>query len=820
MPPARKKVRGDVDQVQKERINVAKLWYLVQNNYVPAGEASEYETILEKCNTNENLWPYGSYEVSYESHSLGFGRLIPHGMCFIRMKRSIRQTIADNMYEDIDLVNCHPSLLENLCSMFEIPIVYLKEYNQNRNSILAGNKDLKQWYIKVLNGGFVDDEIVSEFQSNFGIEVNKIHSKLIELWTPSEQFNVEIEDIRKFIVEKEAAANNLNAKIVSFLLFGIENEIRKLMQDYCLEEKLDWSVNCYDGGMSYKIANSRPFKEEDLRKMENLIEEELEIPVSLKFKSMQEEAIFIDPSLLAGHSFARFQEYKRQKFDSESYDVIKRKFESFNFFCSSEVTYYTESEDAVVPYSRTDFLNKFENMWYMGTNKKGLPEKKHFISEWVKDPLKRAYEYVGLYPPGSDLPTKIDNPNYCYSKWRGFAIEKVNTENSYAAEVNTIREHTLYLCSYNDEYRSFLEKCIVHILKYPGRKLDMVIAFKAIQGGEGKNTFWELHKTLFGEQLCYSTQNHERDWFGDFNELIGNKIWLHMEEMSKSVLIKHQKSFLAYVTSKIDTLNFKGGKKKTIPSFCNYFITFNAQGMENFPGLKRRLWIHEMDSKASIKDSVYYNRLYGYMRQLPIMRAYYDWLLANVNIENFVPSEHRPTTPYMIKLFGNSLRSPFDSFMIDVLSVWFFDAMIAPVHRFNFAEFFKMFQEKCKTDGVWCTTPQKLASSLEEYFNTFVTRKLIRGKLFFELDIDKCIDVMEEKQFMSWTDLGNSETYEDCTYVVTRPCAKSCKFKNVRSHLSYILSDEVRAVRHFRQHNETQQHLCNCRGSFLIQKNE
>jgi hypothetical protein len=805
-----------------EHFNAAKLWYLVEEKR-NGDDAVKYINNLLECKTSEKQWPYATLKVSYDYPSLGFGRLSPKGNCFTLMDRKTRYTIADNMYIDLDIVNCHPILLKHILQeedqLEHFP--FFKQYVDNREQVLEevqncfdSRSDAKQWFIKVLFGGvgIHENQAFNAFMRQYVDEM-----KTLDEFIRSKEtlWEYDVIRIRNYIISN-GESENLERKVLSHVLSSMECSIFFEAQKFFTDSKCDLSVYTYDGGMSYKPKNLTPIDESFLEKLNQYIFLALNLKITFIVKPI-DEAIFIGPPQLISYSYAKFKSWcveQRGDYASE-----KAKFERENFFGVRDVMYYTEEPMYVRAHAVNEFKQKYEHLVFRGEDKKGNPCLKQFLCEWVKDPEKRRYDLVGLFPPGFEL--EETDVTY-FSKWKGFPVERVISDgNEYLDAIERFRNHTLYLCSNNQEYRTFLEKCIVKLLKFPGRKLDMVLAFKAIKGGEGKNTWWEIHKELFGANYCYSTQNHDRDWFGDFNELLHEKVWLHMEEMSKHTLLKNQKSFLAYVTSKYDTLNFKGGSKRCVASFCNYFITFNTGGLDMFPGLRRRIWVHEMDKNAEIKNSEYFQLLYKDMKNPQIMRAYYDWLLKNVNVDTFNPAEDRPITPYMERLFAKEhlAKNATDDFIHEMLTQWFFNSMIPNVYKIRFSDLQKMYTQKCKEDQVSVITPQKLASAITDMFPDSVERKKVRGNLYMEFKIDECIDSLVENKMFKWEDLGDSNVYEDCTVNIIIPCRKSCTFRTCRAHLSYHFEEEGRTVRYFRSLTTKQNisHTCPCGGSFFIE---
>jgi len=106
----------------------------------------------------------GEATVNY-IQSLKYGRVFPkNALGLFSIRREIRHTLARDFYIDIDIENCHPVLLYQLCLNNNIQCEKLKYYIENRAQLLnevmrAYNvvKDqAKQLFIQLLYFGFFE----------------------------------------------------------------------------------------------------------------------------------------------------------------------------------------------------------------------------------------------------------------------------------------------------------------------------------------------------------------------------------------------------------------------------------------------------------------------------------------------------------------------------------------------------------------------------------------------------------------------------------------------------------------------------------------
>ena len=117
----------------------------------------------------------GTLDVTYKTSKLGVGRVYPQkslSLCSIR--REIRHTLANGKYIDIDIDNCHPVLLLQLCEKNDIDCECLTKYVKNRDKHLnqvmtkynVSRDCAKQLFIRLLYFGsfnrWKDDNDIDE----------------------------------------------------------------------------------------------------------------------------------------------------------------------------------------------------------------------------------------------------------------------------------------------------------------------------------------------------------------------------------------------------------------------------------------------------------------------------------------------------------------------------------------------------------------------------------------------------------------------------------------------------------------------------------
>jgi len=243
-----------------------------------------------------------------------FGRCNPDGaLGLFSIRREIRHTLAKNEFEDIDIDNCHPVMLEQILTRNNIKCDMLRDYINNRNDwfdlvrktfkikeLTNGDKNLmkeipKNLFIRILFGGGF-----SSWCENYQIGDYKIPKKI-------KDFIDEVKIIIKFIASKnpllvEAVKKrkkeqgkedyNLDGSVCSFFLQEKECMILEKVFVYCKEKKYIKNNNCVlcaDGLMIPK----KLYNVSLLTELKQLIKDEFGIDVNFSNKSMDQDYLNI-----------------------------------------------------------------------------------------------------------------------------------------------------------------------------------------------------------------------------------------------------------------------------------------------------------------------------------------------------------------------------------------------------------------------------------------------------------------------------------------------------------------------------------------------
>ena len=276
----------------KEKFNSKYLTYIIDNYQlfnINEKELVQYQSYLNYSNK-------GICNIKYKYNSnitkidyLHIGRL--YGSFSQFMKKDIRNTIFTN-YLDLDIVNCHPMIIYNICNYFNYECIYLEEYINNRDIILKElillndnltNDDIKKIIIEILYGGTKSYKILkkTDWLTNYFNEINQI---LIALC--NQHFKSIFDKIKKNSLKEY----NYEGTTISYICQIIENQLLHIIYKHFSEIKypnINNSFLMFDGITIPKNENINQTKiEQIIFDIENIFIKNYDFPIKLKLKDM------------------------------------------------------------------------------------------------------------------------------------------------------------------------------------------------------------------------------------------------------------------------------------------------------------------------------------------------------------------------------------------------------------------------------------------------------------------------------------------------------------------------------------------------------
>lgn len=219
---------------------------------------------------------FGKNTVHYKQSNMG--RLKALGLQ--SMPRQWRHSISNEFYNDIDIVNAHPVILQFLCKILNQPCPMLDIYVDNRDEVLADISEdrdkAKTIILKLTNGGGGPGvrEFKNQFLDSYMTEMQGIHNKFAEMFP--DEFKTHHTNIIN--TKPEYKWNNSKASYMNIWLCRVENTI--LLTLHKLLGAPTNAVLCFDGIM---LDKSQSY---DLKALEAGVKKSIGIDIKLAVKPM------------------------------------------------------------------------------------------------------------------------------------------------------------------------------------------------------------------------------------------------------------------------------------------------------------------------------------------------------------------------------------------------------------------------------------------------------------------------------------------------------------------------------------------------------
>ena len=283
-----------------------------------------------------------------------YGRSNPlraYGLFNIR--REIRQTISRDYYEDIDIQNAHPIILQQILESNNIKCIHLTNYNNDRDKYLnmvmnkynVNRDDAKKLFIIMLYGGSYEKWLKKQNKTEVIKELLNFNNSMWEINKTIVEINPELNEwvLNKHMNDKNKKFN-YHSSVVAFFLQ--EKEVQILEQLYIYSTKKQYIKNnnvvlCADGIMIPK----ENFKKEILNKFEKLIQDKFDIKLTFVNKEMNE--YYSDDIINSSLNILDIKKIDEQiELINNEINILKKHIVNINdIFTSSEEQHNTSSEE-------------------------------------------------------------------------------------------------------------------------------------------------------------------------------------------------------------------------------------------------------------------------------------------------------------------------------------------------------------------------------------------------------------------------------------------------------------------------------------------
>ena len=541
-------------------------------------EKEKVRTIMLKF-YNQHDKDTGEALVSYKASKINpDGRLYaPYSLQTIC--RPVRHTVSTDLV-DIDIQNCHPTLLHGIFEKNSIECPNLTSYIKERDAVFQAfsdmkRDDLKQKILAILNGHNVDEDDDPWFHT-LHYEMKRL-AKRVPILFPE-----------MYKRARNSGQDNIHFRALNYELCRLERQKLDQMVSYCKKQKLVVAAYCHDGLMLYKdtTRNYQAVCDEltELCRMKVVIKE---FDEAIDLTQLPEREI-PDVELMDDDDFDTCP------VDFPSYKELKKKKEETFFKTLYPLRFVEERKGKLYTSKQKEFTEKYMNEYCMIMTKDGL-KSASFPQQWLADPHIRTYHHYEFDPSmtcGDDV----------YNEFKGFNADLLGGDASLGQEG---LQHWLDLCSlivnHDPKALDYLHKTNAWRFQKPKQKLGVAIVFVSKQGS-GKGTYGEyLALGLIGKEYSVETSSI-RDVITDgFNAAGAQKLLVLFDE--SSVDESDNDKLKNIITSCVQTVRKKYVDTETnVESYTNFIFMSNTKAPVMITEGERRHVVFRGDESYNTKD--------------------------------------------------------------------------------------------------------------------------------------------------------------------------------------------------------------------------
>jgi hypothetical protein len=592
----------------EEDINTDLLNKLINSNLLNTVKWIAGNTVFEnekqQLQMLNKLVKNNKLKVNYKRPKYNLGRVYPaKSLSLCSLRREIRHTLAHNTYTDIDVANCHPEILNQLCLHHDIKTKYLNQYVSDRSEILketmenynCTRDEAKKLFISLMYYGTFD---------NWDVNTNKgptdfIYNFVNELKLISEAFIKVNPDIVKIV--KALQKKNEKGSVMSIILQEKERVILECVYNYLISKKIinnNDCVLCFDGIM----IKANKYNIKLLDELSTVVFEEL------KFKLQFTEKSFDDNYLDELKSVV----YERSTiYNNADYLELKTKFELNCFRLENPFNYVYIDNDKNIQLFNNEKLKQWAMKDYRIVIEDPEDEKrnKFFIDVWLTDPNQKTVNKIVFDPSLTSINT--------YNYFDGFKY----TDGESAPLDNPFLNLVKRVCNDKKTYDYFID-WVAHIIQKPFKKTNIAVILYSNVKGVGKNCIVDgISKLTKGYSGHVETIE---DITKNFNAHLVNKLFIYGDEIKASSKCISDK-LKQVITRPTQNMEKKGKDAFEIEDYTNWlFTTNNKDAFKVEQGDRRLFFIECISEKLSKEASTEYykyinddeemNKLFNYFK--------------------------------------------------------------------------------------------------------------------------------------------------------------------------------------------------------------
>ena len=598
------------DNLQFEvNIDANRLQDLLYDNSIP----SVAKKAIQKINKNKKN--HNTYLDIYEYKQDTIGRVYSELQL---VPKEYRNYLLGDDCVEVDFKNCHFHLLSQVAEKYNVKNDNINYYINNRdeclNMVHQDRNTAKQLYLTAQYGGKMD-----------GIDNDNIKGVVKECNVILTMMKADenLKEIRKYAEKQYNKKGNpyksLEHSFMSYVLQTLENRNALASLDHFRQNDVEVKLINHDGIIIKK--NDYDMKK-DKEFLETHIYDTTGFKATIDFKPC--EQIYVKPDY-------ETQNEKEQKINMKAFLEMKEEWEEQKGLCLiTSLSCY--SMYGLKGQQRNYFNETNLKVSYGGKTYEiivnGVKKRKSFISSWIAYEDKKTYDDIDSFPNKDECPENIlniwiDFPVVSYLEEQGDNF--IYDEDA----VKTYREHIYLMSGEEKDCCDFLEKWIANFFQYPSSKsLCPVITGEE---GTGKDLLVDIISSIIGNDRRLTTSKPEDDVWGKFNEIMENKILVHLSEVNSFQTSSGINTLKDYITNPTLVIKRKGIKSSTIKSHHKY-IALSNHPMPVKCGQGQRRFVNLLSSSKMKGNIDYFNKLVGIMGDMNKLASIYQYFMGLKNI--------------------------------------------------------------------------------------------------------------------------------------------------------------------------------------------
>jgi len=690
-----------ISRSYRERVDinkVNKLLSMIENNNLVLDRCEQKNKLLTKDELynqiKQQLLKYkkhiknGYANVKYDYVVPNFGRVFATKGTYISMgsmPREIKGTLASDYYIDIDINNCHPVLMVQLCDKYKIACEPLRLYVNNRDKYLKDvmneyNVDrdaAKILYLQLMYGGSYESWCNSYgihnhpkpiWLNDFINNISEMYPKLISNYTE------QVELLRQH--GKPEKEYNRNGAIVSWIMQDAERQVLAVMMDWIARngKAVGYCVLCFDGFMMLKDK----YKPEILHSIEEDVFKKTNFRITLSTK--QFTTVDISEVNIENENLEEYIAPVTSYFDIDIFKICsqhnincaKEYFERFNCYCTDgdNICVYNgiSKKVEIIPIKRAQ--DRYRNLYdYTDFNEK-TGEYRLFFNKWLGSTSRRTVHSIDCIPYSGSINIKHVFEDNRVNTFVGFNNLINSLVEEHRNEFNDFYDNyfmkLLYnLCECNEHFTNWMLCYFAQLIQQPANRPLRSVCFVGNQG-DGKNALLDAIANVIGKEL-YHSSSKVSDYFGEHACAHEGKLLINFDESQAKGNYDLEGMIKSFVTSAFIDMNVKYIKQYRVTNNARLICTSNKQSslpIDFESGNRRFVLFHTTNPNKSVysKEHIQFFNHYYKIINSDFYPAFMFEKLMSIDISNWNATEELITdqSKRAEQLSNNSLKVFFD----------------------------------------------------------------------------------------------------------------------------------------------------------------